>query len=306
MLRLKKSYSSDLIYMFQRCLICTDFTDGLQRLVYFVPSLAKSGLKEIVFLHSVPVWEEGEVPRVDQEKIAQVKESLSPALQNIPAKVTVKVEVPSGEPLETIPKVVADYGIDVILTGTPLRSSWQEKIFGSTSMELAKSVDVPLMIFRPQLISVYTEEELDLRCQHLCRYLLIPYNDEKTAHYLVERIKDYAAKRPENSLQKCLLVWVIDDTARSSILIEHRIQEARSKLTQIKAELEALDLEVEVQVRIGRPLNEIIEMAYVYDISAIAVAADRDHGLLEWTVPSFSQEVLHRSWFPLLFFTQKN
>ena len=292
--------------MFQRCLVCTDFTDGLQRLVYFVSSLAKGGLKEIVFLHSVSLWEEGEIPRVDQEKIDLVKERLSPALQNIPSNVTVKVEVPSGEPIDTIPKIVEDYAIDLILTGTPLRSALQEKIFGSTSMKLANSVGVPLMILRPQLISVYTQEEIGLRCQHLCRYLLIPYNDGETAHYLIERIKHYAAARPESSLQKCLLVWVIDDTARSRILIEHRIQEAQTKLAQVKADLETLDLEVEVQLLKGRPLNEILEMAYEYDISAIAVAADQDHGLLEWTVPSFAQEILHRSWFPLLFFTKKN
>ncbi|NEO51139.1 MAG: universal stress protein, partial [Moorea sp. SIO4A3] len=35
--------------MFQHCLICTDFSDGLYRLVEFVPSLAAGGLKKIIF-----------------------------------------------------------------------------------------------------------------------------------------------------------------------------------------------------------------------------------------------------------------
>ena len=35
--------------MFESCLICTEFSDGLERLAQFVPSLAKGGLKKIVF-----------------------------------------------------------------------------------------------------------------------------------------------------------------------------------------------------------------------------------------------------------------
>jgi nucleotide-binding universal stress UspA family protein len=291
--------------MFQRCLVCTDFTDGLQKLVYFVSSLAKGGLREIIFLHSVPIWEKGEVPRVDRDKIDAIRESLSPALNNIPSGVKVKVEVPSGEPIDTIPKIAKENAIDLTIVATPLRSAWEDRIFGHTSMGLTKLLDGPMMIFRPQLISVYTEEELDLRCQHLTRSLLIPYNDGESARYLLERIKHYAAKRPENSFSQCNLVWVVEDISRSQILIEHHQQEAQTKLNEIKADLERLDLEVKVEVRTGKPLTEILAVAYEDDISAIAVAADQEQGLLEWTVASFAQEVLHRSWFPLLFFTRK-
>ena len=54
--------------MFESCLICTDFNDGLHRLMDFIPNLAAGGLKQIIFCHSVPLWEEGEVPRIDREK----------------------------------------------------------------------------------------------------------------------------------------------------------------------------------------------------------------------------------------------
>jgi nucleotide-binding universal stress UspA family protein len=292
--------------MFQRCLICTDFTDGLQKLIHFVPSLVKGGLKEIIFLHSVPLWEEGEVPRVDQDKIDKVKQKLSPALDNIAPNVKVIVEVPSGEPLETIPKAVKNYNVDFVVIATPLRSAWQDKLFGSTSMGLAKSLKVPLMMFRPQLISVYTEEELALRCEHLTRSLLIPYNGEEQGEYLVERIKHYASTQPENSLKHCVLVSVVEDASRSKILEEHHLKEAQMKLNQIKTDLEKLDLTVETVVKQGNRLNIVLDVAYEYDISAIAVAPDKEHSLLEWTVPSFSQEVLHRCWFPLVFFIRKN
>ena len=175
--------------MFQSCLICTDFTDGLYRFIDCVPDLAQCGLKKIVFFHSVPLWEEGEVPRIDKEKAEQAEQRLQKALKDIPDGVEVEVEVLSGKPLDTIPRVLKKHSIDVIMTGTPIKSLLQEKFFGSTSTGLAKVTSQPLNIIRPELITTYTLEELDLRCRHLWRYLLIPYNDSKTAKYLIEEIK---------------------------------------------------------------------------------------------------------------------
>jgi hypothetical protein len=75
--------------MFQRCLISTDFADGLYRLVHCVPSFASGGLQRLVFLHSV--WEEGKVTKVDEDKLAQAKDKLSRAWQTIPQGIEVQV-----------------------------------------------------------------------------------------------------------------------------------------------------------------------------------------------------------------------
>ena len=291
--------------MFQRCLICTDFSDGLHRLINFVPSLAGSGLKQLVFVHNVPIWEEGRVPRVDEEKVAAAKERLSEALKDVPQGVEVNIEVPSGRPLDTIPKILKKYQSDVILVGTPMRSVLQEKIGGSTSLGLAKQTPTPLMIFRPQLITTYTREELALRCQHLWRYLLIPYNDSETARYLIERFKEYAQNRQPGTLERCMLIWVVEDGVREKVIRENRLKEAQEKLETIKADLEQLDLTVNVEVRQGDPLPEILDAALVHDISAIAIATDYRSNFLDWTVPSCANEVLRRSWFPILFFSPK-
>ena len=291
--------------MFQSCLICTDFTDGLYRFVDCVPNLAKCGLKKIVFFHSVPLWEEGEVPRVDDEKMKQAKQRLQKASDNVPDGVEVQVEVISGKPLDTIARVLKKHPVDVIMTGTPIRSLLQEKFFGSTSTGLAKLTPQPLNIIRPELITTYTLEELDLRCRHLWRYLLIPYNDSKTARYLIEEIKKYAKDRPENSLKQCMLMSVVDDCGRKSVLAEQRVEEAETKIASVKQELEALDIEVNTLVKIGDPLQEITTAALDYDISAIAIATDYRNSLLQWTVRSFANDVMRSSWFPVLLFSPK-
>lgn len=260
--------------MFERCLICTDFSDGLYRLAEFVSSLAAGGIKQLTFLHSVPIWEEGEIPRVDKEAIASSQQRLQQLLKNIPQGVEVKIEVPSGRPLDTIPKVAKADKPDLIIIGTSPQSLLQEKLFGSTATALVKASLTPLLILRPQLISTYTREELDLRCQHLFRSLLIPYNASNSSKYLLPRLKEYAKKRSENSLKQCVIIWVVDEGGRREIPKDYQLQEAQEQLNQVKAELEELGLEVKTEVRLGNPYEQILAAASVNDISAIAIASD--------------------------------
>ena len=291
--------------MFQSCLICTDFSDGIHRLVNFVPDLAQAGLKKIVFFNSVPLWEEGEVPRIDEERVEKVKARLNSATANIPEGVDVHIEVMSGKPLDTIPRVLQTHPVDVVFTGTPIRSFLQEKCFGSTSVGLGKLTDKPLTIIRPQLITTYTTEELSLRCQHIWRYLLIPYKEGKAARYLLDRIKQQVQAYPEGSLKKCMLISVVEEGGRTAILSQNRLQEAKENIAKAKEELEAVGLEVNTEVRQGNPIPEILDAALEFDIGAIAIATDYRNTLLEWTAPSFANDFMRRSWFPVVFFSPK-
>lgn len=288
--------------MFQSCLVCTDLSDGLYRLADFVPSLAAGGFKQIVFLHSVPLWEEGEIPRIDEQAIEKARARLQQRLKTIPDGVEVKLEVPSGLPIETVPKLAQTYKADVIITGMPIRSLLKEKLFGSTTAGLAKACVTPLLILRPQLISSYTCEELDLRCQHLFRYLLIPYNESNASKYLLQKVKQYAQQRPDNSLKECLLMWVVEEGGRREIPKDYQLTAAQEKLEQVKSELESLGLQVTTQVRLGDPYMEILDAALEFDISAIAIASDNFGKLIEFPVRSFAGELMRRSWHPILFF----
>ncbi|NEQ21888.1 MAG: universal stress protein [Microcoleus sp. SIO2G3] len=288
--------------MFHCCLICTDFSDGLYRLVDFVPALAASGMKKIIFLHSVPLWEEGGIPRIDDEAIEKARDRFQQSLKSLPDGVDVEIEVPSGRPIDTIPKAARTHQVDVVVTGMPLRSLLQEKLFGSTTAGLVRACTTPVLILRPQLISTYTCEELDLRCQHLFRYLLIPYNGSNASKYLVQKIKDYAQNRPDSSLEQCLLMWVVDEGGRRGVPKDYQLKEAQEQLEPVKAELEQLGLEVNTAVRLGNPYEEILDAALEFDISAIAIASDNLGKLFEFPARSFAGELMRRSWHPILFF----
>ncbi|NJO40180.1 MAG: universal stress protein [Cyanobacteria bacterium RU_5_0] len=286
--------------MFQRFLICTELTDGLQRLVNFVPSLAAAGAQKIIFLHTIPLSEDQAVPRVDQAELDAVRDRLSVAQDNVPEDIEVQVEVQVGRPVDRILNTAKTYKADLIILGTPSRSLLNEKLFGSTTMSLCQRVATAVLILRPQLLFTYTIEELDLRCRHLFRHLLIPYDGSRAANYLIERIKQYAQERPSQVLKECSLCWVVEEGGRFPRA--NVVEEAKAKLQAVKTELEALGLKVGAEVFRGEPIVEVLKAGQEHDISAIACSSDSLGKLIEWSSPSFAGEILRRSWQPVIYF----
>ena len=286
--------------MFKRVLICTDFTDSLQRLANFVPDLAKGGMEHIVFFHNVPLMTSREIPCVDEEKASAARDILAVAESNVPAGTTVEVEIASGRASDNIVRAVKKHNPDIMFSGMPTRSALNEKLFGSTTLDIADKVDVPILIMRPQLVSTYREAELSQRCQHLFEYLLLPYDDSDSSKKLISNIKEKMQADPDGAMETCLLCWVVDDGGRLSNTDPAKAAQAR--LDEVKASLEGMGTEVQTEVRTGPPLEELLKAGEVHDISAIAVCSGKSSGLLKLTVPSFTTAVLRASWHPIIHF----
>jgi nucleotide-binding universal stress UspA family protein len=288
--------------MFRRALICTDLSDGLQRLVHFVPSLVAGGLESIVFFTNVPLQTELEIPRVDAERVEAARQLLSVALQRLPEGAAVELEVQSGRISDNILKAARTHRADIIFMGMPTRTLLTEKLFGSTTMSIAKQTETPLMILRPQLVATYREGELALRCRDLFTYLLLPYDGSQSARHLIDRVKQYAQADADHQLRQCLLCWVIDDSIREELQVPDPVGHAEAELAAIQAELAAVNIAVTIEVRQGNPQEEILASAEVNDISAIAVCSGRSGFLAKWSVPSFTNALLRESWHPILYF----
>lgn len=286
--------------MFKRALICTDFSDSLQRFANFVPDLAKGGMTHLVFFHNVPLMTSREIPCVDEERVSEARERLAVAQSNLPEGTTVEIEVASGRASDNIIRAVKDHQPDIIFSGMPTRSVLNERLFGSTTMSLAEKAKIPLLILRPQLISTYRESELAQRCQNMFDYLLLPYDGSKSATHLVNEIKTRIQAEPECALETCLLSWVIDDGGRLSG--SNLVDEAETKLESVKKQMEGLGSEIETEVRVGDPIEEILKSGEAHDISAIAVCTGKSKGLLKLTVPSFTSAMLRASWHPIIHF----
>ncbi len=287
--------------MFKRALICTDFKDGLYRFARFVPSLSASGLQQITFLHTVPVLE-GQIPRESDKPFVEARERFAKLLGDVPAGVDVQVEVAWGKPVEHILSARKKYQSDVVFIGTAGDGLLKEKLFGSTPVSLCQQGNVALLILRPQLVSAFTEEELDLRARHLFRYLLLPYDGSEAGQAMLRQVKQLAADRPSGTLEKALLFTSIEEVARSSVLRDAKREEAAKNLEAAKRELEALGVKTDTMVAHGNAVTQALETAIDIDITAIATSSKSIGRLVELSVPSFTGDLLRRSWHPILFF----
>ncbi|NJN21507.1 MAG: universal stress protein [Leptolyngbya sp. RL_3_1] len=288
--------------MFRRALICTDFSDGLYRLTQVVPSLVTGGLQQLTFFHNVPLQTDRGVPQINKAEMAAAQNRLEQALGPIPDPASVSVEVMSGRPQDNILALVESTGADVVFLGMPTRNLLTEKLFGSTTMGLVERLQVPVMILRPQLISTYTTPELELRCRSLFQYLLVPYDGEETSERLLQRIQMAVEQSPERVLQRCLILWVVDESIRPELRCDQAT--AETKLAEASAGLRDLGVMVETLVKQGDPQAELFKVAENRDISAIAVFSSHKRGLQRWSVPSFTREILRCSWHPVLDFPE--
>ncbi|MDA0672336.1 MAG: universal stress protein [Cyanobacteria bacterium] len=287
--------------MFQRALICTDFSDGLYRLAQVMPSLVAGGLRHITFFHNVAVQSDRSIPRVDEEAIAAARDRLQSLLDTAPDGAEVDVLVTSGRPSDNILRTIQERSIDVMVLGMPTRSLLSEKLFGSTTMGLVERTPIPLLTLRPQLVSTYTSEELSLRCRNLFRYLLIPYDGSDSAKRLIINLKNNLAGQENRVLERCLAVWVIDDSIREELRGDRPLETAKAQLDDLSQGLREQGIQVDTLVKEGDPLAEILLAAERYDIAAIAACPGNTSGLLRWSAPSLTREILRQSWHPVLY-----
>jgi nucleotide-binding universal stress UspA family protein len=289
--------------MFKHPLICTDLQDGLQRLIQFLPSLLSHGVEQITLLHTIAVSDEGGIARVDEAQMNRVKQQLETARQTVAQPDLIHLMVQSGRAADNILSQVKARNCDVVLLGTASKNILTEKLFGSTTQEIARKIQVPLLVLRPPILQTYTAEELDLRCRHLYRTLLIPYDNSEAAQYLVHFLLQQVQTHPsgERSPQRCILCWVSPSGGTVKQTVAEQTTIAEAALNPVKAKLEAAGIEVTLAIRQGSPIVEILSTAQEHDISGIAIASNSLGKLVEWSVPSLTSELLRRSWYPVLF-----
>jgi nucleotide-binding universal stress UspA family protein len=287
--------------MFQKLVICTDFNDGLLRLANCLGSLVQSGIREVVFFHYVPMWEEGDIPRMDDEKIEAARHHFSEAIAGFSGDLVVKFEVRSEQLVTNLLEVIREYGSDLVILGAQSRTLLNEKLFGSTTTTLTEKLPIPMLVIRPAILSTFTEEELNLRCQCLFRRLLVAYDGTEASEGLINMLIDRIGQVGQAAIERCQLGWVVE-TTRRGISVPEKLAEAEAKIAATGQRFAAFDLTVTTEVRTGDPIAEMIKMASEGGVSAIAVTAHSLPKFLEWSRPSFPNQLLRSSFHPVLFF----
>ena len=90
---------------------------------------------------------------------------------------------------------------------------------------------------------------------------------------------------------------------RRDVPTDHQLASARKELETIAAELRMGDMMIDpIEVREGDPLTEVLAAAQEADVSAIVTSSSVPNKLLSWSAPQFTDELLRRSWHPIIYF----
>ncbi|MCS6815035.1 MAG: universal stress protein [Cyanobacteria bacterium] len=291
--------------MFQRFLVSTDLTDGAYRLLTCLPALASAGVKTIVFLHVVPLGSDDGVPRVDEEKVERARQLLNAGLEKTDMTIEATIDIRTGNPSEAILKAIQVHDPQVVLLGKPVSSFLNEKLFGSTTTKLAQQIKIPLLVMRPQLVMAFTQDELTLRCQHLFRTLLIPCDGSETFQQLLRRLSNCLQETTAKIPERIVLCRVIEEGRYQSLSQAESQKQAEEQLSTAKAllaDVMALGVQVDVSIRQGNPVVEVMQAAFEVDATAIVISSKNVGKIWELSVPSVAGELLRQCWRPVLFF----
>lgn len=287
--------------MFKHLLIPTDLTDGLPRLTGYLDAIALTGVTKVIFLHSCAIVDDGDKPRVREDKLSRARKLLKLDEQMIPKGITAEVILDNRRPADAILDSIDKHDIDLVLVSRPIRSLLDEKLFGSTTIAVLQRIKVPVMVLRPELLWVMTRDELCLRFQHFFSHLMIPYDHGNSAQHVIAQIKANVPKQPKGLLA-CTLCWVVSDAGQQELAATQKFNEAERVLGQVKKDLEALGLTVDTVIVSGTPVLEAQKAAHDRDIHAVVVSSGSVGKIWELSIPSFAGEILRRSVYPVIYF----
>jgi nucleotide-binding universal stress UspA family protein len=293
--------------MFRRILVATDCEDGLDRFTQCLTSLYQSGVEFVGFVHSLD-WQE-DAHGIPEDMAPEIESSRAALLQRcmeIPEGMQVDVVVRVGKPADVIQQAIEQLQPDVLIQGMAIRNLLLEKVFGSTTMELIPRLRIPVLVVRPQLVATFTLEELQLRCQHLFRTILIPCDFSEASQQLLQAVVDPMQAHNDSQVHSVLVVHVVDPSTRQnqSRPVEDLQQYYQDQLQEWVEPFRqaAPQVEIMTQVRTGAPVKEILLAAGEADATAIATASRSAGSFWEWSIRSTTGEILRKSWHSVLFF----
>jgi len=288
--------------MFKNLLIPTDLHDGLPKLTGYLGALAAAGIEKIVFLHACPIDDDGDKPRLREDKLNRARNLLKIDSAKVPANIKVEVITDHRRPADAILETVEKFQIDLVLVSRPIRNLLDEKLFGSTTIGVLQRIKIPVMILRPQLLWVMTTAELNLRCQQLFRNLLIPYDHSPSAQHLIQQIRQGVQRQTSPSIASITLCWIISDAGQGELAVSEQQPRAAKILAELKHEFTSYGLTVETEIRVGNPIVEAQLAAHDRDIHAIAVSSASVGKIWELSIPSFAGDIIRRCVFPVIYF----
>jgi len=281
--------------MFEKVLVPTDFSEYAQKTLECIGEIP--GIKELMLLHVVDAthpskrgWTHG--PHIENAKI--LKEEKKEYIESLGLKVKVKVDViTEGEVSRTILENADKEKVSLIVMGARGKSPIKDLLLGSVSTNVVRHAKTHLLIMRYKLVEELEGIKHEKFCPMIFSKVLLPTDFSEPAGKTISFMKEI------KDIQEMVLLNVVSK-GETMEEIEENVNEAKSKLGDIKGELGRAGLIVKDHVRVGNLPEEIISTAEDEDVSLIAMSPHGKGWFRELLVGSTTCAVVRRANRPVM------
>lgn len=135
-------------------LTATDFSDGGNNAVAYAAALARGARADLHLFHAYKAQSSGATVFKGLNEILEkdARDGLAgllSALQATYPDLTIKTHVAYGDAVQVIPKKAIELAIDLVVIGTKGKSTLDTIFFGSTSVQLGKETNTPVLMVPP-------------------------------------------------------------------------------------------------------------------------------------------------------------
>lgn len=281
--------------MFEKVLFPTDFSEYAQKTLECIGEIP--GIKELMLLHVVDAthpskrgWTHG--PHIENAKI--LMEEKKEYLESLGLKVKVKVDViTEGEVYREILETADKEKVSLIVMGARGKSPIKDLLLGGVSTNVVRHAKTNLLIMRYKLVEDLEGIKHEKFCPMIFSKVLLPTDFSEPAGKTVSFMKEI------KDIQEMVLLNVVNK-GETNEEIEENVNEAKSKLGDIKGELGRAGFMVKEHVRVGNLPEEIISTAEDEDVSLIAMSPHGKGWFRELLVGSTTCAVVRRAKRPVL------
>ena len=281
--------------MFEKILFPTDFSEYAQKTLECIGEIP--GIKELMLLHVVDAthpskhgWTHGQ----HIENATILMEEKKEYLESLGLKVKVKVDViTEGGVYREILETAEKEKVSLIVMGARGKSPIKDLLLGGVSSNVVRHAKTNILIMRYKLVEGMEGLKHEKFCPMIFSKVLLPTDFSEPAGKTVSFMKEI------KDIQEIVLLNVVNK-GETNEEIEENVNEAKSKLGDIKAELESAGFRVKEHVRVGNLPEEIISNAEDENVSLIAMSPHGKGWFRELLVGSTTCAVVRRAKRPVL------
>ncbi len=201
----------------------------------------------------------------------------------------------SGEVVEKIGDIAAEWKADRLVAGTHGKEKFLLHILGSVAASLFHHMDIPVLAIGPQAVRDRKTTKESLRI-----VFATPLD------YSSERLAEFALNVAENQSAEIVLLHVINDIAYAHPSSERVSEYSGTMLKNLLNGKGLSKCRPECQVVHGHPVAKIVQYAQVHEADMIIMGASAHSAFNERFLPGTAYRVLCESPCPVLVLKQES